>query len=239
MKTSILKSGVGVLQVTASLIDKQSGTLMYARFPAETLFQWYPLNPQYTYRYSEKNDLYYLVVDNDNLIVERYGVKDNKGGVTKNRSHIKQGTHTGAPLWINEDVSEANLKVFSFAKRMGVVTPLKVWTANEVANGFKTVQKALDALYEVALTRCVAEPEIKSEEPLDNMSSREYNGKVFYEYNPVAEHTTVGCDEETRAEVALHTLTQEENELYIQLGEVYTMLTLMSKILVAVDANED
>lgn len=233
MKTNIIKGGLGVLKVTATLTAKNAGTTMFARFPSETLFDWYPLNSQYTYRYSEKHDLYYLVVDTDNLVVPRYGVVNNKGGVNKSRSHIKQGMLAGAPEWVNEDVRKDNQETIDFAHSMGIITPQQEYNMNDILEGFNTFQKAMDALYDIALQRCVQFPENNYGIGIDKESSVEYNNEVFYEYRPTHNNAVDGHDEEARAQHVMATLNEEEEELYIRLGEVYTMLSLMQKIVIA------
>lgn len=233
MKTNILKGGIGVLKVNATLTTRNSGAVMYARFPVESIFDWYPLNSQYTYKYSEKSDLFYLVVDNERLILPRYGVVDNKGKVNRSRSHIKQGIMSGAPEWVNPDVQADNLEVINFAHSMGIVTPLEDYTLNDILDGFNTFQKALDALYDIALQRCITYPVNNFDKGIDKSSSVSYNNEVFYEYRPAHNNAVDGHDEETRAEHAMSVLNEEEEELYIKLGEVYTMLSIMQKIVIA------
>lgn len=233
MRTDILHRGYGVLKVTATFLAKNAGTTMYVSFPVDTLFDWYPLNTHYSYKYSEKHDLYYLVVDSEGLDYPRYGVSDNKGAVNKNKSHMEKSLLQGKPLWYNEAVSNHNKEVFSFARSMGIKTPDEDFNQEDVTEGLALFQKGLDVMYDMALTRFTMTGNQPSVEVTNTSDNEDSEAEPLYEYKPNELKHLGGKDEETRACVVLAELSDDEEALYGRLGEVYTMLALMQKIITA------
>ena len=234
MRTDIIKKGeYGTLQVNGKFTSKDMGAVMYASFPVKTLFDWYPLNSHYTYKYSEKEDMFYLAVDTDGLLIPCYGLENNNTNGVKNKPSMGKSLRTGEPTWRNEEVYLHNQEVIGFATRLGIRSPYEDFTLKDVLDGLSVFQRALDAMYDEATTKYIQYDVKNSKDSLDKDSNTWYDGKEYYQYNPQDVKQITGKDEEARAELVLANLNQDELELYYKLGEVYTMLILMQKIAIA------
>ena len=232
MKVKFINTGkggqVGSLEVSAKHLDKEDGSKQYVMFPIDTLFDWYPLNSHYTYNYSERQDLYYLRVMTEGLLIPRYNLANNKGAKLQSRSSLKRSMQVGEPIWWNPQVAEHNKEVFAFAKSMGMTTPEEAYTKEDVACNKETFQKALDALYKSATERYFMVS--GNTDSYDKEDILYYEGVPYAQYTPNSTSTLIGTDDDKRAENVLAHSTEEEIELYYRLGEVYTMICLMQKL---------
>lgn len=233
MKVNIInregaKTPIGQLQVSAVLMDKTKDKVQYATFPIETLFDWYPLSPNYSYKYSERHNLYYLRIIPEGTVINRYGLADNKEISVKNRPAMGKTLYTGESDWYNPAVKAENLEVFRFAKLMGMHTPEEPYTLEMVEHNQSILQKALDGLYAQCSQWYQETESLTAQEAEDQLIL--FEGETYRRYQLDEVYTIEGTDDEKRAEHVLSHLTENEIELYYRLGEVYTMICLMRKV---------
>lgn len=228
MRINIVSDTRGVLETSPTInptSPRPVSTAWHQVFPVESIFDWYPLNPQYVLTHSKSTGQYSLQVDAELLVKCDYGVPLDQSKAISLPNQEGQ--------WFNLDIREANEAVFAFARQLGVVTPEDSFNLATIDEGFVTFHQVMDGIHKVALIRYTALTEEEKQLASTPSSCVERQGETFYEYAPHVKTAIRGGDEETRLELVLATLTKEEEDLYFRLGEVYTMLCMMRKIVMA------
>lgn len=191
------------------------------KFPLETLFDWYPCCPRYSYQYStSRKKLYLRLLDSDKSLKPRYGVSTNKKRVISKIACFNENE------WYNKEVAQENKELFEFAKQYDIVTPLKEdYTLEEVDESISKVLDILDLLY--------TNQKIKVEEELvgavDSLQLTKPDSEELRKaYKDVAEYMRL--DREEKATYVLSRSLGSLNSVYEKFGNVYTMLNIMRKV---------
>lgn len=200
MKTSKINETKGKVLVKAT-----EGHEKAFHYHLETLFDWYPLNPKYDYLYSRKNNKMYIVQKEPSLPTH-YGVTQNKDRINEDYACFYLDE------WFNPEVSRENKTVFANARRWGIITPQETYTIGRVQRDLVKVGDILKILFEL------------EEEHLErNIKNHEID--ITYE-----ELSQIMKSNREDYVTEVFKMNNTENENYQKLGEIYTMLQLMRKI---------
>lgn len=199
------------------LVITSGGRGVRMDFPLETIFNWYPLCNRYDYRYRKSSDTLYLVLAHQSSAPSRYGVKEAKGRAISKVASFKKDT------WCNSEVIKDNKAVYAFAKRLGIATPDTDYTLADVNNGLKKVQDCLDTLLNIEKQRV----EMKYQKAVTRYAETGNTGyrSFIRKYEEQQKH-----DREDQTSFILENCTRKTLNVYLNLGDVYTMLSIMRKV---------
>lgn len=178
-----------------------TGKEVVNEFPVSTLEDWYPLYPGYTYKYMPRNRSLVL-----------YAVKQEVSGAKsywdcgKSRYFRRKNPDKGTAFSLEEGTWEAttvkqeNQRIIALARDMGVPVFDDFWTPEELQEGYL---KVLDAISELTA-------KIVNRATCKGMCVK-------------------GTDEDIEEALANYTQPEEE-EKYIELGCILTMLGAMRRV---------
>lgn len=190
-------------------------------FPIDTLFDWYPCCPRYTYQYSTSRRKFYIrLSDSDKTLKPYYGVSNNSKRASSKIACFKEGE------WYNKEVAEDNQKLFKLAQEYGIVTPLtKDYTLEQVDKSIESVLDIFDLLY--SNQKAKVEDELLAEWdkykhlPLDDKNAQKIQKEVSY---------YTGLSREEKVSYLLANPSTELKNTYDTFGCIYTMLITMRKV---------
>lgn len=213
MKVIKLDDNTGRLLVVTS-----GGRGVRIDFPLDTIFNWYPLCNRYDYRYRNSTETLYLVLAHQSdYAPNRYGIKKAKGRAMSNVASFKKAK------WCNPEVVKDNKAIYAFAKRLGIVTPDTDYTLADVVDGLKKVQDCLDTLLNIEKQRV----EMKYQKAVMRYAETGNTGyrPFIAKYEEQQKH-----DREDQTSFILEHCTRKTLDVYLNLGDVYTMLSIMRKV---------
>lgn len=190
-------------------------------FPIDSLFDWYPCSPRYTYQYSTSRKRFYLrISESDRTLPHYYGVTSNSKRASSKIACFKEKE------WYNKEVAEENRKLFEFAKQYDIVTPLtEGYTLEQVDKSIAIVLDILDFLYE-------KQKEEFENELIDNVNRVRHlpiNSKQYKEQTKeLLDYSRLPREE--KATQVLQDLSDDAKAIYDKFGCVYTMLNIMRKV---------
>lgn len=184
-----------------SVEDKGNFSEMEFLFGIESMPEWYPLCANYDYFYSHVTGCLYLSILPKKPRLYRYGIV-----YEKNRSISSYGRFDPCDYWSCSAVKTDNQVTEKLAHKLGVKTWRDSYTETDVVNG---ITKVTATIYQLTTKYIQAYA--------DNI-------------NPEARRYYLGSTKTHQTQLALGVISQEQEEVYERLGEVYTMLTIMRKL---------
>lgn len=167
-------------------------------FNSETLVDWYPLDINYEYRYSEKADLMYLVPLERSKEEWKYGIGATTGRAKSEVASFKLDT------WFNKEVQESNRLDMELGKRFGLITLNDPYTKQSVKDNIKILNEEI----ELAVLDSI------ENKMIDKMTRKEYD-----DYRRMTE--------ENRDGIRLQYASERDLEMLEFFGKMRTMTNLM------------
>lgn len=216
---------LGVLKVTNTFSGRRP---VYAIFRTKTLKDWYPLNINHDYKYSQKRGQFELVEDTRvTLEVDTY--KD-----FKTRA-MGQGTICERPDWLCPDIQKRNQFIIERGKAIKVVTfdDIDNLTEERLKGSYDNLYQCLNQFLDTIRQRFYEESYAK--ESLDKTTaflesnSLDHEGESYSELK-VGKATHVDRGSQVQLSKYYKVITQAEKEAYATLGEILVMVNLLSNI---------
>lgn len=216
------ENNTGVLEVITNSAKKTSLT-----FPLDTVLDWYPCSFRYELRYSvPRRKLFVVPVEEiypsdpaRACLGSRYCVIDDR---PKYRAKSTEGAFL-AKDWYCVNIADENRRIIQFAERIGINVDAEDYTLSDIEEHIKKVLDTMDTTFkmqeEVFLEKCQAgEPVVIN----GVVRSEDYWKEKRRDY-------LEGCREE-RAVIVLSCCNWATEGFYDSLGELYTLLCLLRKV---------
>jgi len=164
-------------------------------FPKIRVYNWYPFNINFYYKYSDSKEFMYLVKEKGYEGENYYGVD-----ILKRTKPL--ATMNGVPF--HPGVYKRNKYIMEKARALGIPTLLDQYNLDDVEIGFNEIDHCMIAIREMA----------------EDRYTNDVEDDFFRQFSPTEEYD----------ELIYSYLTDEEQEAFTELGEMYSMLTVMIKL---------
>ena len=169
-------------------------------FDQKTLKNWYPLNVNYEWRYSEVKDLMYLIMSEPKLDYTDYYIDSNVGRVDSTHGTFNPNS------WYCDIVSMDNDKTIQLAKKIGMCAFDTINTTQQLAKN----------------TEILSDYELGYLNPIRRAAVENLSRQDQYKYYMM--------EEEDKDSYALARISEDQKTHLREIGKLYVMQGIMLKM---------